>query len=213
MSPPTIRGIRIARLHRLKPILRSWISLNVTFGSYWARDYSDSPWWYNERATLSFFAGAVWRAGGWAFEEFSTSKQGQSTSGAKSLRTGRCDINFGVNSAEYVAEAKQSWPILGHPTRGAKDVVNSLHAAERDARQLRDMRLPCLGIAFASPRIHMRMRHQLRPLLAEFVNSLSNVQDATVAWTFPTASHNLRPEGRNKQYIYPGVLVLIRRAA
>ena len=213
MDYTQLRGIRLSKLRALRPILERWLYLNASIGSHWARYYDDCPWWYNERATLSFLAGAVWRAGGWAFEEFTAGKQAATTRSKPSVRTGRCDINFGVGDSEYVGEAKQCWPLLGTSANPSREVVSSLEAAERDARQLTEMGLPCLGIAFASPRLHVKKRAQIRHELATFARSVGLIRDATIAWVFPLAAHDLMPENLNKQYIYPGVMIVVRRAA
>ena len=62
------------KLLSLHAVLREWVRLNRLLGRQWSNSIGDLPWWYNERALLSLFAGAVWRTGGYAFEEFSDLK-------------------------------------------------------------------------------------------------------------------------------------------
>ncbi|MEK6574765.1 MAG: hypothetical protein AABZ58_10700, partial [Chloroflexota bacterium] len=68
------RGIRTGALHSLRPVLEAWLRINSRAGREWVK-YGAAPCWYNERASLSFFAVDVWQCtGGWALEEFSTVK-------------------------------------------------------------------------------------------------------------------------------------------
>jgi len=61
------------RLQILKPVLKEWLALiEDPDAVHWPKD--DAPWWYNERALLSLFAGAIWKCEGWALEEFTTGK-------------------------------------------------------------------------------------------------------------------------------------------
>ena len=65
---------------------------------------SDVAWWYKERPNISVLAGAVWRGGGVAFEEFlGTKDRGH---GAYS---GRFDGLFILDQRAYIAEAKHHW--------------------------------------------------------------------------------------------------------
>jgi hypothetical protein len=70
----------------------------------------DVPWWYNERASLSLFAGAVWGCHGWVFEEFGIWRKIASKRGVK-YTSGRRDIEFEVGDelmAQYQAGSYHS---------------------------------------------------------------------------------------------------------
>lgn len=76
-----------SEFRKLRPFFEEWLKLN--------RDYieltesGDNLYWYNERSNVSAIAGAVWRRGGFAQEEFSSEK------GPKSDRKmGRVDLYF-----------------------------------------------------------------------------------------------------------------------
>jgi hypothetical protein len=73
-------------------------------------DEPDRPFFYNERATLSLWAGGIWQSNreNLVLEEYRSDKV--SLSGKY---TGRCDIWFRAEGQSCSAEAKQSgrcWP-------------------------------------------------------------------------------------------------------
>ncbi len=99
-----IRGAHLGSLSVLSSVLKYWQVLNES----WEGD--DAPWWYTERASVGFLAGAICKYGGWVMEEFSADKL---TGGRRKKKfSGRCDIAFGVDDQNFWAEAKQCWPTL-----------------------------------------------------------------------------------------------------
>ncbi len=135
------------RVEWLSPILKKWISINKEYIEQ--HESKDCLHWYNERANISAFAGAVWKSGGFALEEYSTKK------GAEENRAnGRVDLYFSNDTDEAIAEAKMEWLYFGKKTRLAlkekidrvtekakTDIINSLHANPYDLG---------LGISFIS---------------------------------------------------------------
>ena len=75
-------------------------------------DEGDAPWWYNERAVMSLFVGAVWKSKGWAFEEYSTSKRFKTRRGRGTRAYGgRGDLAIWTRGdKQYAIEAKLSFP-------------------------------------------------------------------------------------------------------
>ena len=145
-----ITGLKLGPMKSLGRILEEWTSLMKD--SEWGKD--DTPWWYNERALLSLFAGAVWKCGGWAFEEFATSKRTIAKRVKHNRSAGRGDLMFQIGKDTFIAEAKQCWPILGYKNLSAtRNLVEALHEA-----RVQSSRLPSdgkkLGIVFAVPRLH-----------------------------------------------------------
>ncbi|WP_295455929.1 hypothetical protein [uncultured Thiodictyon sp.] len=98
----TCHEIHEEKLTWLKPIILQWLRLN--------RDYiedcdcRDSLYWYNERANISAFAGATWRSGGFALEEYNAIKGKEETKGK-----GRVDLYIQYAGHRAVFEAKQHW--------------------------------------------------------------------------------------------------------
>jgi len=88
-----IKDIKPGSFESLGAVLRKWQSFQKL--EWW--DYKgEAPWWCNQRAFLSFFAGAVWQCRGWVFEEFSTKRRVATARGKYKSHPGRCGIKFGI---------------------------------------------------------------------------------------------------------------------
>ena len=83
----------------------------------------DTVWLYNERASLSVLAGAVWRTGGTAFEEYEHEKR----HGAR----GRCDVHLALDARAFVCEAKQCWASAGATAHPGARVASALSSARK----------------------------------------------------------------------------------
>ena len=198
-------------LKRLKKVLVEWQSMQDT--SWW-EEKNDAPWWYNERASLSLFAGAVWKCKGWVFEEFITKKHMTTRKGKRKNRHGRGDIMFGIKGQGFVAEAKQCWPNIGRNIDSVlKEVESYLESALDGVYQEPNYGLQRVGIVFVSPRIHRSQvykfkKTELKKRLNNFRSRLlRRIKNVTIAWNFPKGW--LQPKGREK-YIYPGIILLIK---
>lgn len=92
-------------------IMNSWISINREYIEDWHDDngnFNDCAYWYNERASVSILAGAIWRKGGVCLEEFSSVKGiivDKEIDETKE-RNGRTDLYFYLGEEEYIVEAK-----------------------------------------------------------------------------------------------------------
>jgi hypothetical protein len=194
-------------LKLLKRVLSEWQKLMTPV--FW--DYkNDAPWWYNERALLSLFAGAIWQSNGWAFEEFTTDKWRMTRQGDRKKGKGRGDIMFGISNTNFVAEAKQCWPILERKSNNAlKTLTKAIENAQSEAS-----RLPLygkrLGIVFATPRLHENNLPYEDEILESFTKGLRKMKNTTLAWFFPAEKRTLN--GKDG-YRYPGIVLLIKRFA
>src|SRR5438445_755881 len=128
--PKNIQGVMADRRTTLNGVLENWILTNTHVANEWSG--IDAPWWYNERASLSVLAGAIWRAGGIAFEEYSEEKMyvHRHETGHKSY-LGRCDLFFEIGSKEFIAEAK--WGYSG--ATNDSDVTSRIKSLMKDARR------------------------------------------------------------------------------
>jgi hypothetical protein len=84
---------------------------NPEFWRFDSGPHDDAAWWYNERAILSLFAGAIWSSNGWAFEEFATTKRERVATKRKHRRDGaRGDLEFWWPSSNkyFQCEAKRA---------------------------------------------------------------------------------------------------------
>ena len=114
------KGLVLGNLSPLRGVLREWQNLNED--PIW-RKIPDLPWWFNERAVLSQFAGAVWRhPHGWVFEEYSTWRYRSQ----KKRQTGRGDIWFRINNHDFVGEAKQCWPVLSGKASSVRRPIENM---------------------------------------------------------------------------------------
>jgi len=199
-----IGGILPGPLKSLYRVLNKWNSLMQD--SEWEKN--DVPWWYNERALLSLLAGAIWKSGGWAFEEFVTSKRMVSKRGRHGKGAGRGDIMFEIGQETFIAEAKQCWPILGYRNHSA---INTVKKALREAR-IQSSRLPSegkkLGIVFAVPRLHESKQRDSEKILHNFVSRFRAFKNTTISWVFPKGRRTsvMDEDG----YIYPGIALMLK---
>lgn len=200
------RGVKINRLSELQPVLEQWQNLNDD--PSWFED-EDAPWWYNERASLSIFAGAIWKSGGSAFEEFSSTKD----NGIDQTYSGRCDIEFGVGRSEFMGEAKQCWINLDEDWReNIKEVHSSIDAARRDVLQVPLWRNHSrLGIVFVVPSISKKKKDGVDVYLNSFIEKIIEINNVTVAWVFPRKARCLEPPKNSSAAgnIFPGVVILL----
>jgi hypothetical protein len=203
------RGMKFGSMSMksLQPVLRCWQSLNED--SSWF-EKEDAPWWYNERATLSQFAGAIWKQHGWVLEEFATWKFGE----RRKKYNGRGDIWFDYDDISYVGEAKQCWPILsGDVTKTLANIEPYVAEARRQAAQLASDGMTRLGMVFIAPRILKSKEEHMDRYLQDLLMNLCDFRFAVIAWTFPYRARVLQPpqEHHNHRYIYPGVILAITR--
>ena len=200
------RGLRAGPLPILESALGEWLEL-MEEDRRWGK--KDAPWWYNERALLSLFAGAIWKSEGWVFEEYTTSKGKEQEHRKKRQRfSGRGDIEFHIGRQKFQGEAKPCYPSL---TRGLEDPVNqiqeTLSEACRDVRQLPHYRrYRRVGIVFASPCLVETRSEICQVRIKAFAQYLEEFEGAARAWTFPPKGAHLRAG----DYIYPGAAILIR---
>jgi hypothetical protein len=92
--------------------LRRWFGVLDQYRDA-AHTEPDVAYWYNERATLSTLAGALWLSGCMVLEEYRTVRGGDG-----SRAHGRADLWCKIGEAEYTVEAKQG-PKLSYPAKHA----------------------------------------------------------------------------------------------
>jgi hypothetical protein len=202
-----ISGIRVGTLMSLKSVLDEWREL--TNREKWFFE-EDATWWNNERASLSVFAGAIWRRKGLVMEEFATEKTMRSEP-----KAGRCDITFRIRRKVFLGEAKQQWPLLTKENvpENFEETNRLIKQACDESLRTKDSKAIHLGIVFITPRIHNGKMQFLDDLLLDYINVLSARKDITLAWVFPRWARDLHSsESGFENYIYPGVVLAIKKA-
>jgi hypothetical protein len=197
-----MRGVHQGSLSVLSPMLEYWQLLNASWEGI------DAPWWYNERASVGFLAGAVWKYGGWVMEEFSADKL--SVERRKKEYSGRCDIAFGIDGHDFWGEAKQCWPALDG--KNTIDMVKgnlALAAAQVRAGKMRGYQ--GLAITFVAPKVRASQanRRHIGDYIEKYIAKLKAVPSITLAWTFPAHSRFLRPDNDWYSHYFPGVILAL----
>jgi len=105
----------------------------------------DAPYYYNERANVSVLAGAAWKAGWVALEEFQSEKGYKN----KAKTNGRTDLFFANETAEELLEAKFKWICMGSKNL-SRMVEETMIAACDDAKKTRanSTEVKAIGIGF-----------------------------------------------------------------
>jgi hypothetical protein len=208
MIPP-IKGHDCGRITSFRPILKEWIKANSEIATKWL-SAEDAPWWYNERASLSVFAGAIWRAGGFCFEEYSDRKREikRQTGRLGDLYHGRVDLYFSMSRSEFVAESKYVWSCFTQNNNPAKRIRRALDHACADVRAIRPGRRRKLGIIFAMPCFKLGSKSQLDDRVQQWTDGLAGLEASAYAWVFPGCTRTLW--WSEDEYFCPGAAVIIR---
>ena len=131
----------------LRPIVEQWLKINREYIEDY--DYEDCLYAYNERSTISSFAGAVWRCGGYAQEEYIAVK-------GENEKNGRIDLYFNFANKDVIVEAKQKFIKLipnskknfeKHITDSFNDSIKDIGETQK-ANNYGDLNL---GISFIVP--------------------------------------------------------------
>jgi hypothetical protein len=196
-------------LRSFEELLWEWTSIIERMVRGW-RSEAHVPWWYNERASLSPFAGAIWRTGGVAFEEFSAKRKTRTPNarGDTVRRRGRVDLQFSYRGTDFIAEAKQAWPKIGRRSRSSVGEVNAalLQASQR-ANTVSQGWGKKLAIAFAAPRFPKSELDCERQLLQNWRDIIRGVKCDGNAFLWLHDCHQIEDEGD----VYPGGGIFIRR--
>ena len=201
-----IQGKHVPDLRLFAKTLESWIEITTHIAKAWQPD--DIPWWYNERALLSIFAGAVWLAGGIAFEEFSTEKRVPGKRSGGALYSGRQDLFIQIGKNEFLAESKILWSAASAPS--AQPSVTIGKALDQACKEV--LRTPPeygerrLGIVFARPHVRWKYQESINSHIKRWLEEARQVGYSCCAWVFPAETRTFG----NDRHIFPGVATFIR---
>ncbi len=114
----------------IEPVLIQWLKIHREYIEEFSCE--DALYWYNERANVSTLAGAMWKCGGFALEEYSSLKGEDDDTQKK----GRVDLYLYNHGKDAICEAKMKWLFLCKNQRldfpdalekTIQDAVNSLN--------------------------------------------------------------------------------------
>lgn len=173
----------------------------------------DAPWWYNERASVSHFAGAIWKKGGWVTEEFIVPREGRGEPDDRIRKTyGRCDISFEVESLKIIAEAKQVWPSLTGSKPVKTAIINGLKKAKKEViKRPASNGYERYAIVFASP--YVTSDADTKTEVNNFIEAILKIEDAhAVAWAFPLIENPIQsPRPGYENRYFPGVALVMSK--
>jgi len=109
---PARRALASKRLSHWHELLEEWCLIHER---YCRLVKCDSIYWNIERSNLAALAGAAWRSGWAALEEFSQYKRVKAT-----RFDGRADLYLKSPDTEDYVESKMVWPRSGHRAADAK---------------------------------------------------------------------------------------------
>lgn len=189
-------------LKLLERPLAEWIRLNRTLGRRWMHYASDCPWWYNERALLSVFVGAVWRTGNAALEEYSEYKRSKTKHTA-----GRIDLWFSTGNHEFWVEAKACEVPITRISKQAETIKEVMAQAKEDVCRLKpDGYTRRLAMTFVAPYLTKGHEEKFADRISEFIDLVKCTRPDAMAWVFP----NLKKLPKYKNWVSPGIMVLIK---
>jgi len=170
---------------------------------------SDAPYYYNERANLSFLTIASWCAGAIALEEYGTKKH---TASGGTLKRGssRCDLFISTGGVNFQIEAKQYWmPSHRREKRHKASIAHAFHKA-CDAAMANTESAARVGCVFFVPWWKTSSEYKSDPefhIRTEIQRYLSECADVW-AWCFPKQARKLKHrQSRGDNRIYPGIII------
>ena len=198
------------RLLNLHGILDQWTEIVARMGRKWNKS-GDVPWWYNERADLSLFAGAVWWSGGDVLEEFSSVKRkiGKTTGRLHSSYSGRVDLYFETpNGSDYYLECKSMWSGASRPNESSiRKIEDHLEWACYDIKKFHPQRSRRLGLVFAKPYIvRSSSKVDVKKKISDWLVLMESVNCDAMAWSFPSSGKC----GKSTTNYCPGVAIFIK---
>lgn len=182
-----------------KPPLREWFAVLDEYRGTSA-DLHDLAYWYNERATLSTLAGALWRTGCVVLEEYRTTRSGPVRDGV----AGRADLWCRIASDEYTVEAKQS-PKLSYPRRPGtlvRAVETQIKEASVQCASDRHGGSNRLAMVFVVPKLRAIPTNET---LSQWVAAVTRFPADAKAYYF-----DLNAVQAVNGYYFPGVALLAR---
>ena len=206
----TISGYRIKKrkgLNHWHPLMEEFLLAIERYNRVMGGE--DSIYLYTERACVGALAGAAWRCGMVALEEF----QFEKSSDKKDKYSGRADLYFASDRSEDFVEAKFGWVSL-RPNRALEDLFSErLNAAliDTEASRKDDEESTFSGIAFCPVYVTKTAETAedqqiiIDQLIHSAISAAENCEAHVYGWCFPKETRGFL-WGDN--YVNPGVIFL-----
>ncbi|SEL81021.1 hypothetical protein SAMN05216214_1254 [Atopomonas hussainii] len=178
--------IHSKKLSWLKPVLEQWLRVHRDYIE--SNNCDDSLYWYNERANVGALAGAIWRSGGFALEEFGAIK-GKEEDESK----GRVDLFFQYAGKQVVAEAKQSWVYLtGNKKRDFRSLIDkALNSARSDIIRTQGSLEHQYGLGLVFLPTYTKDLENSKEEMGRFLAEINSTECDFFAWLKNTSGENL----------------------
>jgi len=205
----TIRGYHIKQrkgMSHWEPLLEEWLVAIERFCR--VTNGNDAPYWYNERANVGILAGAAWRCGRVALEEFQYEKGYKN----KPKWLGRADLWLASDSHEELIEAKFGWCSLKSNNGVMNKAQKVLDSAAKDACVSRkgDQDIVAIGVAFVPFFAKKRESKNLNALIEAAITDARMCNCHALAWCFPKHTRDAVSENGN---FLPGIVLLANNVA
>ena len=166
---------------------------------------NDAPYYYNERANVSVLAGAAWRSGWIALEEFQ-SKKGYRN---KAKKNGRADLYFANDTSEELIEAKFRWICMGSDNL-APMVKETMELAIDDVKKTRanENDLKAIGVGFFPLYKKYSSIEDLDKLIEQTIFEFEKQDYHAIGWCFPPEMRNYVSEKEGN--VAPGVILVAK---
>jgi hypothetical protein len=161
----------------------------------------DAPYIYNERANISILAGAAWRCGRIALEEFQEKKGYRN----KIKKLGRVDLWLSNEIGEEYIEAKYKWISMGS-NQTNKLIDQAMVSARQDAKKSRgNSSSKAIGVGFFPVYRKNNLVKDIDLLINNTINDFYQYDFHAIAWSFPKQMRNFIFENNN---ILPGLFLV-----
>ncbi len=204
----TIRGYHLKQrkgLSHWDAILEEWLLAIERFcrimGGY------DAPYFYNERANIGVLAGAAWRCGRVALEEFQYDKGYKN----KPKWLGRADLWLASEGLEELIEAKFKWVSLRSRksiSQIAEDVLDKATTAAKESDGLKESD-KTIGVAFFPLYTKKKDMNEIDKLIENALEEFFFINYHAIAWCFPKETRKYVSENDD---ILPGIVMIIKNA-
>jgi len=179
----------------------------------------DLAYFYNERANVSIFAGAVWRQNpkdNLVLEEYSCDKYNECSSENEtniSTYKGRRDLWFCLGESQFRCEAKQKWWSLDNLEE--ERLISAIELADIESSKVEKKYInsnnTALGMVFVTLKINRSNLENASSYLVQLEKLIKKHQTNNLFVHSLILDEVINSIGETSE-LYPGVLVIVKKA-